>query len=195
MNMQDRPFVFIGNNVAVDFINTEIVSHGDLIDLLRDGADLVRWAQGASLSIQSPLRPTDFKKALGLRAVLKTLYAAMIDKLPAPPEALTALNQHLSRHCSREVLRFNKRESGYTLEPTQGPLSMPVLLAHLAYEGAKLLASPQATRLKHCGNPDCVLIFLDTSRSQKRRWCSMETCGNRAKVATHYRNSLSQGKG
>lgn len=185
--------MFIGNNVAVDFINTEIVSHGDLVDLLRDDADLVRWTQGANLTIQSPLHPADLKQALALRAVLKTLYTATMDNLPIPPDALATLNQHLLKHCPRQVLRFNKREGGYILEPTQAPLSIPVLLAHLAYEGAKLLASPQATRLKHCGNPDCVLIFLDTSRSQKRRWCSMETCGNRAKVATHYRNRLSQG--
>jgi predicted RNA-binding Zn ribbon-like protein len=40
--------------------------------------------------------------------------------------------------------------------------------------------------LRRCANHDtCVLMFLDTSRSHTRRWCSMELCGNRSKVAAH----------
>ncbi|NEJ40784.1 CGNR zinc finger domain-containing protein, partial [Rhizobium ruizarguesonis] len=30
---------------------------------------------------------------------------------------------------------------------------------------------------------DCTLFFLDTTKSHRRRWCSMALCGNRMKVA------------
>jgi predicted RNA-binding Zn ribbon-like protein len=36
-----------------------------------------------------------------------------------------------------------------------------------------------------CGADNCYLIYLDTSRPGNRRWCSMERCGNRAKVRGH----------
>ncbi|WP_455218306.1 CGNR zinc finger domain-containing protein, partial [Kaarinaea lacus] len=65
-----------------------------------------------------------------------------------------------------------------------------VFLANLAYQGATLLSSAQAEHLKRCNNPDCVLLFVDTSRTQQRKWCSMDTCGNRAKVAKHYRKQV-----
>ena len=48
-----------------------------------------------------------------------------------------------------------------------------------------LLASPLG-RLRRCEAPDCDWFFLDRSRNGTRRWCSMETCGNRAKARRHY---------
>ncbi|HIC14689.1 MAG TPA: CGNR zinc finger domain-containing protein, partial [Gemmatimonadetes bacterium] len=42
-------------------------------------------------------------------------------------------------------------------------------------------------RIRQCASEDCIYWFLDTSKSGRRRWCSMARCGNRAKVAKHYR--------
>jgi predicted RNA-binding Zn ribbon-like protein len=39
-----------------------------------------------------------------------------------------------------------------------------------------------ADRVRRCAGNDCLLTFVDTSRPGRRRWCSMERCGNRAKV-------------
>ncbi|MDD7942516.1 CGNR zinc finger domain-containing protein [Actinomycetospora lutea] len=56
----------------------------------------------------------------------------------------------------------------------------------LADAGARLLTGTMTDRLRRCANHDaCVLVFLDTSRNRARRWCSMEMCGNRSKVAAH----------
>jgi predicted RNA-binding Zn ribbon-like protein len=38
-------------------------------------------------------------------------------------------------------------------------------------------------RIRGCANPECVLWFYDVSKNGRRRWCSMEGCGNRAKAA------------
>ena len=37
-------------------------------------------------------------------------------------------------------------------------------------------------RMKACKAEDCRWAFLDTSKNKSRAWCSMESCGNRAKV-------------
>ncbi|WP_422121526.1 CGNR zinc finger domain-containing protein [Providencia huaxiensis] len=37
--------------------------------------------------------------------------------------------------------------------------------------------------IRQCEASDCVLYFLDLTKSHRRRWCSMSTCGNRMKVA------------
>ena len=42
-------------------------------------------------------------------------------------------------------------------------------------------------RVRECADPDCPVIYLDTSRNRSRRWCSMEVCGARAKASTYYR--------
>ncbi|MFI6324973.1 CGNR zinc finger domain-containing protein [Nonomuraea sp. NPDC050556] len=44
------------------------------------------------------------------------------------------------------------------------------------------LMGERPDRVRKCANPECLLWFLDISKNGSRRWCSMEKCGNRAKV-------------
>ena len=192
MKFDDYQFEFIGNNPAVDFTNTEIVVRGELRDLLQRDANLVHWAQQAGFNMRNRMNPGDLSAARELRTALKAVFKARIDGQFAGKKALAVINRHLAHHCTQEVLRTTGDGVGFELAPSGEALSVSALLASLAHEGAWLLASPQAEQLRHCGNPDCILIFVDTSRSHRRRWCSMDTCGNRAKVAKHYRSHLSR---
>jgi predicted RNA-binding Zn ribbon-like protein len=56
-------------------------------------------------------------------------------------------------------------------------------LALVARDSLETISGFDARRLRRCSNPDCNIIFLDTSRPGRRRWCSMATCGNQAKKA------------
>ena len=57
------------------------------------------------------------------------------------------------------------------------------LLGPVAHSIAALLADLDRTKIRTCSN--CVLHFYETSKKGTRRWCSMQICGNRAKVATY----------
>ena len=57
------------------------------------------------------------------------------------------------------------------------------LFAPLAHSAATLFAEADRNRIRKCGQ--CVLHFYDTSKKGTRRWCSMQLCGNRAKVAAY----------
>ncbi|MGW1024153.1 CGNR zinc finger domain-containing protein [Streptomyces sp. NPDC002577] len=64
------------------------------------------------------------------------------------------------------------------------------LLAAVARDAVELLTDPVArARLRQCEGDNCPLIYLDTSRGRRRRWCSSETCGNRERVARHRRRA------
>ncbi|MCM3886064.1 ABATE domain-containing protein [Frankia sp. R82] len=54
-------------------------------------------------------------------------------------------------------------------------------LALIARDALDLVASPALARVHECAGPDCRALFLDSSRPGQRRWCSMNTCGNKAK--------------
>ena len=190
MQSRDLQFVFLGNNPAVDFVNTEIIHRGELIDLLQTSVDLTRWAEEAGLLLNSRINADDFAATKALRQALKNVFLARMDRTPPKRSSVALINRHLADYASHEVLQVNNND--YVLIPDKDATGISAMLASLAHTGAMLLASPQAARLKHCGNTDCVLIFVDTSRGRKRRWCSMETCGNRAKVAKHYRSHTPQ---
>ena len=53
----------------------------------------------------------------------------------------------------------------------------------VAEDFARFIAEHEARRLKHCANPACNMVFYDTGKNNRRRWCSMSVCGNRHKVA------------
>jgi predicted RNA-binding Zn ribbon-like protein len=56
-------------------------------------------------------------------------------------------------------------------------------VASLARDAVDLLGGPLAGRIGECSAEDCALLFLDTSRAGRRRWCSIATCSARAKMA------------
>ena len=62
------------------------------------------------------------------------------------------------------------------------PVTVEAALSTLARELIDLLDGPLAGRIRTCDADNCHLVFVDTSRSGARRWCSMERCGNRQKV-------------
>jgi predicted RNA-binding Zn ribbon-like protein len=63
------------------------------------------------------------------------------------------------------------------------------LLVPVAESAATLLSRGDLSLVRRCENPACILFFYDTTRNHGRRWCSMTACGNRAKVAAHYRRT------
>jgi len=57
--------------------------------------------------------------------------------------------------------------------------------AALARDLIDLVVGPDLLRLRECPDPQCAMLFVDTSRGGQRRWCSMSRCGNRAKARAH----------
>jgi predicted RNA-binding Zn ribbon-like protein len=65
------------------------------------------------------------------------------------------------------------------------PVSAGHFATLIARDAVVTLTRPASARVRMCAADDCALIYLDTSRPGNRRWCSMQRCGNRAKVRTH----------
>jgi predicted RNA-binding Zn ribbon-like protein len=59
-------------------------------------------------------------------------------------------------------------------------------LAAIAQDAVDLLCNADLTSLKQCDGPTCIRFFYDTTKNHKRRWCSVEKCGSRAKAAAYY---------
>ena len=68
------------------------------------------------------------------------------------------------------------------------------LLGTVARDAVELLTGPYADRIRVCGADDCALLFADTSRPGRRRWCSMDRCGNRHKVRAHRARTRTEGE-
>lgn len=190
-------FVFISEATALDFLNTEIVAEGRPVDLLATWADLVDWLVDARL-----LRKKD---AAAARALSRNAAGTMLDEIKAFRRLLRALVLRLrdggapkgselgaingALRLGGGALRLSLEESGMQLAfeaDAPGALDPRYLVARAA---AEFLAMADPSRIGSCGGANCILIYYDTTKSRTRRWCSMATCGNRAKAALFYKRS------
>lgn len=183
-----RDFLFLGNNLALDFVNTELHEPSGRIDLLQSDAALLEWARAAGLGARKSgaSRERLDRRVRPLRAAIRAIVESRIDRRPAPAEALAALNEMLTRPTRGAALV--QRRDGFARAPAAEPTPVDVL-HRIAEEAAVLLTTADLGLLRRCGGSDCILVFYDTSKSHRRRWCSMNLCGNRAKVSGHYQRT------
>ncbi|MFF7312885.1 ABATE domain-containing protein [Streptomyces sp. NPDC008137] len=79
---------------------------------------------------------------------------------------------------------------GELIRQLDGPPDCAALLAAVARDAVDLLTDPVArAALRQCEGDNCPIVYLDTSRGRRRRWCSSEVCGNRERVARHRRRA------
>ncbi|MFJ5559758.1 CGNR zinc finger domain-containing protein [Streptomyces sp. NPDC093250] len=81
-------------------------------------------------------------------------------------------------------------EDGSLVRRLDGPPGRGALLAAVARDTVDLLTDPVArASLRQCEGDNCPIVYVDTSRGRRRRWCSSEVCGNRERVARHRRRA------
>ncbi|GAA1014663.1 MULTISPECIES: CGNR zinc finger domain-containing protein [Streptomyces] len=86
--------------------------------------------------------------------------------------------------------RAVRGEDGTLVREVARPPGCAALLAVVARDAVDLLTDPAArARLRQCEGDNCPIVYLDTSRGRRRRWCSSEVCGNRERVARHRRRA------
>lgn len=191
-------FKLLGGAPCLDFVNTLdwrgseapeewLVGYGDLIGWgLRAG---VLDAAGAErLRARAGRDPAGAAEALaracGLREAMHAIFAARIDGRRTPPKALAALNTALADAPPRRALVTLSGGFAWARSPATKDFDAP---SHAAlWSAGDLLASDRLDRLRRCADPVCGWLFLDESRSGRRRWCSMADCGNRAKARRHH---------
>ena len=190
MNFSGIPFQFIGNAVSLDLLNTQVLFEGQLVDLLAERERLAEWLQNVP---QAPAldawSEAEIKSLYALRDSIRNVLKALANKVQAASGDLDTLNAHLAAHCASAKL--TQTATGFAIETSVEAVTPRDFLASVASDVARLATQDDTRRLKTCAHPDCVLVFHDTSKSGRRRWCSMETCGNRSKAAT-FRASHSQ---
>jgi predicted RNA-binding Zn ribbon-like protein len=67
--------------------------------------------------------------------------------------------------------------------------ALDLIVRRVLWATAQLVTSPALARLRQCANRECGWLFLDTTKNNSRRWCSMEECGSRDKARRYYRRS------
>lgn len=180
---------------GLDFINTleldrsqvtdELVSADAALDwLVRH--DLMHRESRDHLLRQFVDAPKDSARILTkmkrVRAAMREIVDASVEGRGPDATDLKELNRALRTHYVYELVPSG---DGISLDHRHQGDPVDGAMARLAESIARELIQGHPERLRICENDQCRYVFADTSRTGRRKWCDMSTCGNRAKVARH----------
>lgn len=192
----ELPLRFIGGRLALDFVNivprNNELSWDQLIEFL-ESAQIVTAERGGELLALSGSDPQAaeslLRKAQRLATALRLAFDAVLRKQKVVREWIEPVNEFLRITEGHDELVSTNHDWEIQFVASEGGLEW--LLAAVARSGAEIIAEGPRARLRLCANPRCGLLFYDTSRTHRRRWCSMTVCGNRHKVAAFARRHAS----
>jgi predicted RNA-binding Zn ribbon-like protein len=190
-------FLFVGNMPILDFLNTKPVLEQGETELLPDPHALERWliASGMVASPTGKALLRTWRNTIEAKAFLREITAfrerlrdavIRMESGALPSKLLVSeINTLLRRHPQHVALARCKGQIELkTLFEPRRPFDLWQPFVHAA---AELLAKTATPRLRKCES--CVLHFFDSSKKGSRRWCSMNLCGNKVKVAAYQRRN------
>jgi predicted RNA-binding Zn ribbon-like protein len=195
--MLSSPAIFLGDDAALDFLNSVATPVDTPVEWLATGDDLVDWLRQAKI-VPEPV----------LERLRRDALPGELDAIADQARSLREWFRHfvtehrgapLTREALRELEPLNRllerddafgqvgvgRDGELELKALRRWRSPEALLLPIAEALARFVCSEDFTYVKACEGPACTLLFADHTRGHARRWCSMAICGNRAKQAAH----------
>lgn len=166
---------------VLSFIDTVEHRNSEPIELWDSQEAFVAWLKNNGFESSAgnlDIRDLDLPGIINFReAVYRYLKCLVTGTVPHSDDVETINTMlALTRKTTRMTSSFELVEVPTTLTPLQE------ILSRVALNLARFVTAGERGRLRICGNPECGVIFYDTSKSSKRKWCNMKTCGNRNKV-------------
>ena len=170
---------FDSGSFALDFAYTGPMRGAREAELLHSPDDLTGWMRERFPVAVGAARSRDLFDAISLRdAIGRLAVAAAEDDAPRAAD-IDLVNLYAATPDIPPVLGGGSRQAGRSVQTVGQALST------IARDAVDLFDPANTGRIRECDGADCGMVYLDTSRAATRRWCSMQRCGNRAKVRAH----------
>jgi predicted RNA-binding Zn ribbon-like protein len=147
------------------------------VEMLAGPAALRAWFREHGMEPVAEVTEADVDSARTLREAMHRAATATMSGQPASAQDVRVLQKALASDQP-----FGITHAGMALR-LAAPAEASVALAWLARQAAADLTGPARQRLHACGDDTCSGIFID--HTGRRRWCSDERCGVRARVRAH----------
>ncbi|MEW2357695.1 CGNR zinc finger domain-containing protein [Spirillospora sp. NPDC029432] len=168
----------LGKVLATSFTGTLSERHGDAVERIPTPGRLVDWLVVSGLAVES-CTTAQLERARELREAIHAAATAAARRDPLPASAVQVINDCSAQGRAAAVLtpegdRRWRLGSASAVEDALGVI---------AADAISIIAGERDGRLALCASPTCRAAFFDTSQSRTRKWCEMNTCGNRQKKA------------
>lgn len=173
--------------MALALVNTDLQPRGERVDLLPNASVLARWLRERGSTGGRPVRvgDQDVERMRELRTAIRRAFIARVAGTRPPRDALATINAAAALVACAPWLRWSGGGLVAETRWAQGARLADVAFATIALNAVSVLVGERGDRLRLCEAHGCNRMFIADHR--RRRWCS-RTCGDRVRVARHYRN-------
>ncbi|MEU6291600.1 CGNR zinc finger domain-containing protein [Streptomyces sp. NPDC046988] len=173
----------LGKVLATSFTGTLSERHGDAVERIPTPQRLVDWLAVYDLAVDScTAAQLDLARELRESIHAAATAAAVQDALPA--SAVHVINDRSAQGRAAAILT-PEGVRRWRLSPES---RVEDALSVIAADAISVIAGERDGKLALCASPTCRAAFFDTSQSRTRKWCDMNTCGNRQKKARFHAN-------
>jgi predicted RNA-binding Zn ribbon-like protein len=184
----------VGGELAWDFTNTSS-ARGSAAhqEHLRDFDTLMQWVEHARVMTPSdcayirtaqsghPRRARRvFARAIEMRELIWTIGSALAEQRPVATSLLDLLSAAHAENLRHAQVRMRLGSYIFVFDPRRDVEA--AILGPITLSALTLLMEKDLLRTRRCAGQECGWLFFDTTKNNRRRWCDMRVCGNRAKV-------------
>ena len=184
----------VGGELAWDFTNTTSARGSPARQEHLRGFDrLMQWVEHARV-----MPPADcgyahaalaghprraqriFERAIEMRELIWTIGTALAEQRPVAGKLLASLSAAHATNLGHAEIKMRYGSHIWVWDPRRDIAA--AILGPITLSALTLLMEKDLLRTKRCAGQECGWLFFDTTKNNRRRWCEMRVCGNRAKV-------------
>ncbi|WP_326841291.1 CGNR zinc finger domain-containing protein [Streptomyces sp. NBC_01558] len=173
----------LGSVLATSFTGTLSERHGSAVERIPAPHRLVDWLEANGLAVDS-CTAVQLDLARELRESIHAAATAAARQGALPASAVHVINDRSAQGRAAAILTPEGRRRWRLSSPS----CVEDALGVIAADAIGIIAGERDGRLALCASPTCRAAFFDTSQSRTRKWCDMNTCGNRQKKARFQAN-------
>ena len=174
----EHPEFRLGSVLATSFTATLTERCGDRVERIPTPQRLADWLAVEGLAVDR-CTEAQLEHARTLREAIHAIASAAAVDEPLPASDVAVVNDASARGHASAILTPDG-ERRWQLRKTS---DVDDALGVIAADAIEIIAGERDGKLALCASPTCRAAFFDTSQSRSRRWCEMNTCGNRQKKA------------
>lgn len=186
----DKSLFTLGGAAWINLLNTMVMRNKQPTDLLADPSNTRSWLEENGLLLSGMNPPLGEVKHDHIRTrltALREIFTQVLNDLERQFSLSAPVYDEIKKCTEALEVKLTMSCQGTKLElKCEGKTPLDQIGYTLIHSMFDTLSSISPDRIRKCEHEDCILHFVDVSKSGRRRWCSMEQCGNRHKAAQFY---------
>jgi predicted RNA-binding Zn ribbon-like protein len=187
----EKSLFLLGGVAWINLANTIYLDQNKKKDLLQDTVATLKWLEANELLREIDQKhlkkPNAIQELAEVLRLLRQTFREIIHEIVQTATLFEQVTEQLEKWVGNLsiVPKLTKIDQKLSLQ-YEGATTTDHVCYQLITSLIQTLNRISFDRIRKCEHEECILYFADTSKGGKRRWCSMEYCGNRQKAAKFY---------